>query len=92
MSKIVNVALFGAGFWGENIARAFYQLGVLKVVCDPSEEVCRVKKEKYPDIEISTSFTGTIARKDIEGLVIATPAAMHYSAASAIILKDSKIK
>ncbi|GJL78486.1 MAG: oxidoreductase [Nitrospinaceae bacterium] len=79
MPKKLNVALIGGGYWGKNLARALNQLGVLRVVCDPSEDILKVKKDKYPNIETSTSFSETMAREDIESLVIATPAAMHYS-------------
>lgn len=79
MFSNTNVALIGAGYWGKNLARTFHQLGVLRVICDPSEEICRINKDKYPDVVISNSFTDTVARPEIDALVIATPAAMHYS-------------
>lgn len=91
MSKKLNLALIGAGHWGKNLARSLHRLGVLKVICDPSEEICRVKKEKYPEIEISTSFTETAARRDIEGVVIATPAAMHYSMVKDALLANKHV-
>jgi len=75
----LNVALVGAGYWGKNLARVLYQLGVLKMVCDPSEEICKINKENYPDIAISNSFGDTLARADMDAVVIATPAAMHYT-------------
>jgi UDP-2-acetamido-3-amino-2,3-dideoxy-glucuronate N-acetyltransferase len=91
LSKNLNVALIGAGYWGKNLARALNQLGVLKVICDPSEEILRVKKENYPDIENSTSFTDTMIRTDIEAIVIATPAAMHYSMVKDALLANKHV-
>jgi len=91
LSKNLNLALIGAGYWGKNLARALHQLGVLKVICDPSDEILRVKKEKYPSVEISTSFTDTISRADIGGIVIATPAAMHGSMVKDALLADKHV-
>jgi len=30
----LKVAFVGAGYWGKNLARNFYELGVLDVICD----------------------------------------------------------
>ncbi|NTW78166.1 MAG: gfo/Idh/MocA family oxidoreductase, partial [Syntrophaceae bacterium] len=30
----------GAGYWGKNLVRNFYQLGVLKTICDGSQSIC----------------------------------------------------
>ncbi len=91
MPKKLNVALIGAGYWGKNLARVLHQLGVLRVVCDPSEEICKSHKQQYPDIEISQSFTDTMARPEIDALVIATPAAMHYSMVKDALLAQKHV-
>jgi len=91
LSSKTNVALIGAGHWGKNLARTFHRLGVLKVVCDPSEEICRIIKEKYPDVAISNSFTHTVARPKIEAVVVATPAAMHYSMVKELLLAKKHV-
>ncbi|MEE2987413.1 MAG: Gfo/Idh/MocA family oxidoreductase [Nitrospinota bacterium] len=78
MSDQISTALIGAGFWGKNLARNFYQLGALKLICDPSEEILNRKKEKYPGIDVSVSFSDAISRRDIEAVVIAAPAEKHY--------------
>ncbi|MFQ5451042.1 MAG: Gfo/Idh/MocA family oxidoreductase [Nitrospinaceae bacterium] len=91
MSYKPNIALVGAGAWGKNLARTFHGLKVLKVVCDPSEEVCQANKEKYPEIETSPSFTDLLSRKDIEAMVIATPAAEHYSMAREALLAGKHV-
>jgi UDP-2-acetamido-3-amino-2,3-dideoxy-glucuronate N-acetyltransferase len=30
----LSMAVIGSGYWGKNLVRNFYQLGVLKLVCD----------------------------------------------------------
>ena len=84
MSDQVNLALIGAGFWGKNLARTFHNLHVLKIICDPADDVQKRKKEKYPDIETSVSFSDTLAAPGIDAIAIASPAEMHFA-----MVKDS---
>ena len=79
MTSSINLALIGAGYWGKNLARVFNELGVLRLICDPSEEVCERKSKKYPGIQVTTSFTDALAHQDIDAVAIATPAVHHYS-------------
>lgn len=81
LSDSLNIALVGAGFWGKNLARNFYQLNVLKIICDQSEEVLSRKSEKYPEVAASVSFAEVLSNKDVDAVAIASPAAMHYSMA-----------
>ncbi len=87
----MNLGLIGAGYWGKNLARAFNQLGVLKVICDPSEDVLLSKKEKYPELEFTTSYAELLVRPDLDALVIATPAAMHYSMVKEVLLAGKHV-
>jgi UDP-2-acetamido-3-amino-2,3-dideoxy-glucuronate N-acetyltransferase len=79
LSDPINIALIGSGAWGMNLARAFNQLNALKIVCDPSKDVRQRVKEKYPNVWYTPEFKETLSAQDIDGVVIATPAALHYS-------------
>ena len=74
-----NVALIGAGYWGKNLVRVFYQLGVLKTICDSDKRILEKRKQEYPNIQITTFFSGILKDKDIKAVVIATPAVTHYN-------------
>jgi UDP-2-acetamido-3-amino-2,3-dideoxy-glucuronate N-acetyltransferase len=74
----INLALIGAGYWGKNLARVFIELGILKTVCDSSEDVLKEKSAKYPEITMTTSFADVLASPDINAIAIATPAEQHY--------------
>ena len=37
----MTVGLAGAGYWGRNLARNFFQMGNLAAVCDPSAKVLK---------------------------------------------------
>ncbi len=91
MSDQLHLALVGAGFWGKNLARVLYQLNVLRMICDPSEAVLQKKQEKYPDIQTRVSFTETLAAGDIDAVVLATPAALHYSMARDALLAGKHV-
>ena len=39
MKKEMKIALVGAGYWGKNLVRAFYELDCLSVVCDSNIEI-----------------------------------------------------
>ncbi|QPJ65345.1 MAG: Gfo/Idh/MocA family oxidoreductase [Candidatus Nitrohelix vancouverensis] len=77
MNETVNLALVGAGYWGKNLARNFSTLGVLRLVCDPSEAARNDALSK--GIETTESFASVLSRDDIHAIVIATPAVMHHS-------------
>ncbi len=87
----VNLALIGAGFWGKNLARTFYQLGVLRLICDPSEDVLARKKEKYPGIKTSISYSDILSSSDINAVAIATPAEMHFSMVKEALLAGKNV-
>ncbi|MBC8284412.1 MAG: Gfo/Idh/MocA family oxidoreductase [Nitrospinae bacterium] len=79
MGDKINLALIGAGHWGKNLARVFHELGILKIICDSSEEVLSKKATKYPEITTTTSFDEVLASPDINTIAIAAPAEQHYS-------------
>ena len=91
MKDQLRLALVGAGYWGKNLARNFHELGVLKIICDASEEVLLAAKEKYPDISTTLSFGEVLARHDIDAIIIATPAERHHSLARDSLLAGKHV-
>ena len=74
----VNLAVLGCGYWGQNLVRNFFQLGVLKLVCDPAEPGRTRAAQIAPGVELSSSFDEVFSRKDIDAVVLATPAETHH--------------
>lgn len=72
-----RIALIGCGYWGKNHARNLNALGVLAMVCDPSEAGRTLAAELAPEAEIVAAPSSVFARDDIDGVVIATPAETH---------------
>ncbi|MEN6621729.1 MAG: Gfo/Idh/MocA family oxidoreductase [Smithella sp.] len=83
MKKIKNpsIAIVGAGYWGKNLVRNFFDLGVLKIICDENAASIEQMHQLYPSCDISNFFNDIIARKDIQAIVIATPAETHFELA-----------
>jgi len=86
-----NLALIGVGHWGKNLARVFHELGILKTICDSSEEVLLNNAAKYPEITTTPSFSEVLASPEINAIAIAAPAEQHYSMAKKALLSDKHI-
>jgi UDP-2-acetamido-3-amino-2,3-dideoxy-glucuronate N-acetyltransferase len=76
-----NIAVIGGGYWGKNLVRNFAELGALHTICDVDAKALADFKTRYPTVNTETDFTRVLQNKDIAGVVIATPAALHYNMA-----------
>jgi len=80
-----RVAVIGAGYWGVNHVRNFYELGELELVCDSSRTSAEKIASKFPGVRIESDFTSALDDVNVRGVVIATPAETHYRMAAAAI-------
>ena len=80
-NRTPNIAVIGNGYWGKNLVRNFYQLGALKTICDCAKPIREEMSKTYPDMAITTNISDILNDKDITGVVIATPAALHFEIA-----------
>ena len=71
-----SVALIGCGQWGKNIARNLAQLGSLKVIVD-ADAARGGAIARDLGAEFSQDAAAVLARPDITGVAIATPAVTH---------------
>jgi len=51
-----KIAVVGAGYWGKNLVRNFYELDHLGVICDANEVLKSGFEEKYPGIPYRLSY------------------------------------
>jgi UDP-2-acetamido-3-amino-2,3-dideoxy-glucuronate N-acetyltransferase len=86
-----SIAVVGSGYWGKNLVRNFDQLGALKIVCDKNEELLYQFKGQYPEVDTCIAFHDVLRRKDIHGIVIATPAETHYGLAREALLSKKHV-
>ena len=55
----VKVAILGAGLWGKNLVRNFYNLNYLHTVCDMDEDNRKKVNADYPEVYTSNhAFRG----------------------------------
>jgi UDP-2-acetamido-3-amino-2,3-dideoxy-glucuronate N-acetyltransferase len=86
-----NIAVVGCGYWGKNLVRNFAELGVLHTICDSDPKVLRSLKSSYPGINIETELLRVLENDGIKGVVIATPAVLHYSMAKEAIVAGKDV-
>jgi UDP-2-acetamido-3-amino-2,3-dideoxy-glucuronate N-acetyltransferase len=76
-----NIACLGAGYWGSNLIRNFYELESLALICDSDTTRKEYYKNLYPDIPFTTNYDSVLKDESIKGVVIATPSISHYNLA-----------
>ncbi|USO01286.1 MAG: Gfo/Idh/MocA family oxidoreductase [Alphaproteobacteria bacterium] len=79
MQKL-KIAVIGCGHWGKNLVRNFFELGMLKYVCDANTAHAQEIARKY---SVEEKSIAEILKTDIDGVVIAAPAEQHYDIAKA---------
>ena len=85
------IAVIGAGYWGKNLVRNFHQLGVLKTVCDSAQSIRNEMTQAYPDITVTDDINTVLNDADIEGVVIAAPAAFHCEITEKVLRADKHV-
>ena len=73
-----TVAVIGAGYWGKNLVRNYFELGALHSVCDARREVLSALQKTYPNVTYSAKYEDVLADKSVKAVVIALPAESHY--------------
>src|SRR5438105_180644 len=75
-----SVAVVGAGQWGKNHVRNFYELGALHTICDARPAILETFS-KYSEVHATTDWDSVLKNPAIESVVLASPAMMHYKMA-----------
>jgi UDP-2-acetamido-3-amino-2,3-dideoxy-glucuronate N-acetyltransferase len=89
-SSIARIAVVGSGYWGRNLVRNFHQLGALQVVCDAREEPMQEARAQY-GVRTISDVDSVLNDEEIEGVVIAAPAAQHFQLATKCLLRDKDV-
>ena len=79
----MKVALVGLGYWGPNLFRTFFNMGVLAGAFDLNEKVLKyfADNKQYRDVFFETDWERCLGRADVDGVVIATPPHTHHEIA-----------
>jgi len=90
MKNLPAVGVVGCGYWGKNLIRNFSELGALRVVCDVDGDRASALAKKY-NVDFCTTYGELLARKDIDAVVIAAPAAEHFVLAKKAMLANKDV-
>lgn len=85
------IAHLGLGYWGKNILRNLYELGVLHTACDVSEKLISDRKKEFPNINYATNIDDVLQNDNIKAVVISTPAVTHYDIAKKALLSEKDV-
>ncbi|MEE2821828.1 MAG: Gfo/Idh/MocA family oxidoreductase [Acidobacteriota bacterium] len=87
----LKVGVIGSGYWGKNLVRNFAELQALRIICDTKEENLEAQAQLYPDIHVTSEMEDVLANSDVQAVVIATPATLHYSHVKAALLSGKHV-
>lgn len=76
----VKIGLIGCGYWGPKLARNFSALDEveLRMLCDLQKDRLEQMQMLYPNADATCDFAELLS-SEVDAVVIATPAATHYS-------------
>jgi predicted dehydrogenase/acetyltransferase-like isoleucine patch superfamily enzyme len=83
MAKSPRIGMLGCGYWGRNLVRNFAELGALAALADsnPATAAALAREHGVP----AKSFEELCADPGIDGIAIASPAALHFTHAKAAL-------
>lgn len=87
MKKNITVGIVGYGYWGPNLVRNFRSIPDcrLKAVCDLSEQRLKQMRSLYPEVNGETEFAKLVNDPEIDAIVVATSARLHFPMAKAAL-------
>lgn len=79
----MKIGIIGCGHWGKNYVRVLHELKGASVIacCDALKANIDNIKERYPKTLFTTDANDILKSKDIEAVVVATPASSHHALA-----------
>lgn len=86
-----NVAVVGAGYWGKNLVRNFFELGCLSSICDKDAQILDSYAKQYQGVKTTTHYEDILKDKNIKGVVIVVPAVLHYQFAKHALLNGKHV-
>ena len=86
-----NIAVVGCGYWGGNLVRNFGELGALHTICDTDIKILEQLASHYPQTNTESEYHRVLGNKEIKGVVIASPAVLHYSMAREALLAGKDV-
>jgi UDP-2-acetamido-3-amino-2,3-dideoxy-glucuronate N-acetyltransferase len=86
-----DLALVGVGRWGKNHARTLKEIGVLHTLCDTKEPILDEYQEEDSSLLVTTNFKHVLENQEIDKVVIASPAILHFEMVKQALLADKHV-
>jgi len=90
MANPSKVNLIGAGYWGKNLVRNFFDLNSIDTVFDLSKDNLEKISKSHPGIKTSSNIQDAMTNS-ATGVVISTPAETHYDLAKQALLSGKDV-
>jgi len=90
---MISIAVVGAGAWGKNHIRVFSEIPNvrLKYICDSDPSKLSSVQKAYPQSKMVENLRLILQDPDVNGVVVASSAASHYSLSKEILLADKDV-
>jgi UDP-2-acetamido-3-amino-2,3-dideoxy-glucuronate N-acetyltransferase len=86
-----NIAVIGCGYWGKNLVRNFHELGALHTICETDTTTLKTIHLGYPEVKTENVYSEVPKNPNIQGIVISTPAELHYQMAKQALEEDKDV-
>jgi predicted dehydrogenase len=93
MSTNITLAQIGCGYWGPNLLRNFSALKNCRVkyLADMSDERRKFVSQNYPATSAIASIDPVLTDREVQAVIIATPAGSHYELARKFLLAGKHV-
>jgi UDP-2-acetamido-3-amino-2,3-dideoxy-glucuronate N-acetyltransferase len=81
----------GLGYWGKNILRNLYEMGILHTACDSDPLIVEEKKSQFPKAHYTDSYDEILRNPEIKAVTISSPAVTHYQIAKEALLAGKDV-
>ena len=90
---MLKIGIIGCGYWGPNLIRDFSEIDEVEItaLCDSSLDKLSRFKKKFPNAQTSTSSEELFNSKNIDAIVVATPASTHYRLAKQALMHGKHV-
>lgn len=91
--KDISLAIIGLGYWGPNYARVISQLEDVKLkwCCDINKLALSKFSKFYPQVQITDNIETLVNDKELDAVIIVTPAQNHFEIAKKLLLGGKDI-
>jgi UDP-2-acetamido-3-amino-2,3-dideoxy-glucuronate N-acetyltransferase len=84
-----TVAVIGAGYWGKNLIRVFFELNVLACISDVDHSLAKGFAENY-NVPVK-SWSDILQDQTVKAVALAVPAALHAQFAKEALLSGKHV-